>query len=130
MTKQPNGLSILFADDEESLQELMRMELPRMGHTVTVCADGDQAVQEASQQHYDCLLVDLDMPRMNGIEVIQRLYQIDGNVTILLSSGYTEEEISPKFGEEKPAEFLQKPYDMHKLIDAVRKCTIGPQVVP
>ncbi len=39
-SSQPSGLKILFADDEESLQEIMSMELPRMGHTVTVCPDG------------------------------------------------------------------------------------------
>ena len=39
-TKSPKGLHILFVDDEEFLQELFRIELPRMGHTVTVCPDG------------------------------------------------------------------------------------------
>ena len=39
-TKLPKGLHVLFADDEESLQELIRFELPRMGHTVTVCLTG------------------------------------------------------------------------------------------
>ena len=62
-SKQPrNGLSILFADDEESLQELMGMELPRMGHTVCVCPDGQAAIDELKKNAYDCLLVDLDMP--------------------------------------------------------------------
>ena len=71
----PKGLRILFADDEESLQDLMSMELPRMGHTVTVCPDGASAVREAKQHSFDCLLVDLDMPGMNGIEVIRLVKQ-------------------------------------------------------
>lgn len=71
--KQPKGLTVLFADDEESLQDLMSMELPRMGHSVTVCPDGHSAVREASEHQFDCLIVDLDMPGMNGIEVIQRI---------------------------------------------------------
>ncbi len=69
----PNGLSILFADDEESLQELMSMELPRMGHSVTVCPNGPAALREAKSRQFDCLLVDLDMPGMNGIEVIRQI---------------------------------------------------------
>ena len=48
----PEELSILFADDEESLQELMRLELPRMGHRVTVCPDGTTALVALSEQAF------------------------------------------------------------------------------
>ena len=70
--KLPEELQILFADDEQSLQELMRLELPRMGHRVTVCADGMTAVNVLAEQSFDCLLVDLDMPGLSGIDVIER----------------------------------------------------------
>jgi DNA-binding NtrC family response regulator len=69
---QPSPLSILFADDEPSLQELMRMELPHLGHRVTVCPDGYTAVAALERETFDCLIVDLDMPGMNGIQVIER----------------------------------------------------------
>ena len=55
-------LRLLFADDEPSIQELMRLELPRLGHDVTVCPDGQTAVAAVERSEYDCLLVDLDMP--------------------------------------------------------------------
>lgn len=69
---QHSPLSILFADDEPSLQELMRMELPHLGHRVTVCPDGYTAVAALERESFDCLIVDLDMPGMNGIQVIER----------------------------------------------------------
>ena len=68
----PNGLRILFADDEPALQELIHLELPRMGHEVTVCPDGTTAAAALERNTYDCLIVDLDMPGLNGIEVIER----------------------------------------------------------
>ena len=68
--KSHSGLKILFADDEPSLQELMSLELPRMGHRVTVCPDGLTAAAALDKNTYDCLLLDLDMPGMNGIEVL------------------------------------------------------------
>src|SRR5690606_21938596 len=70
------GLAILFADDERSLQELMKLELPRMGHTVTVCPDGLTAVAALEKNNYDCLLVDLDMPGLHGIEVIAKAKEL------------------------------------------------------
>ncbi len=70
--KQPERLRILFADDEPRLQELMRLELPRLGHTVTVCPDGLTAVAAIDKEPFDCLIVDLDMPGLDGIEVLSR----------------------------------------------------------
>ena len=48
------GMRVLFADDEEAIQELMSLELPRMGHEVTVCPDGETAIAalEPIQQRY------------------------------------------------------------------------------
>ncbi|MGB0761906.1 MAG: sigma-54-dependent Fis family transcriptional regulator, partial [Rubripirellula sp.] len=48
-------MRILFADDETNLQELMRIELPRMGYAVTVCPDGLTAVAALEKEPYDCV---------------------------------------------------------------------------
>ncbi len=71
-TQQPDTISILFADDETSLQELMRVELPLLGYRVTVCPDGYTAIAALEKDSFDCLIVDLDMPGLNGIQVIER----------------------------------------------------------
>ena len=60
----------MFADDEQSLQELMKLELPRLGHRVTVCPDGLTAVAALERNTYDCIIVDLDMPGKDGIGVM------------------------------------------------------------
>ncbi|HEX6963047.1 MAG TPA: sigma-54 dependent transcriptional regulator [Lacipirellula sp.] len=65
-------MTLLFADDEPSLQELMKLELPRLGHRVTVCPDGVTAVAALEKNTYDCIIVDLDMPGLDGIGVIAR----------------------------------------------------------
>ena len=65
----------------------MRTELPRMGHEVTVCADGTEAVQALSQDAYDCLLVDLNMPGLTGIEVIEKARQISPKTDSIILTG-------------------------------------------
>lgn len=85
--KPLKSLSILFADDEEALQEVMRMELPRMGHRVTVCPDGLTAVAALERDSFDCLLVDLDMPGLNGIAVIQRAKEICPAIEAVVLTG-------------------------------------------
>ena len=104
-----DSLRILFADDETSLQELIAKELPRMGHTVTVCPDGIQAVQALTENAYDCLLVDLDMPGMHGIEVIQKCKEIspETEAIVLTGKGSTDTAVSAlRLG---AFDYLQKP---------------------
>ena len=81
------GMHILFADDEKNLQELMRTELPRMGYRVTVCPDGLTAVAALEKQSFDCLLVDLDMPGMNGIEVIEKARSLRPEIESVIMTG-------------------------------------------
>ena len=83
----PRALKILFADDEAGLQELMSIELPRMGHEVTVCPDGTTAVAALERNVYDCLLVDLDMPGLNGIEVIERAKSLSPDTEAVVLTG-------------------------------------------
>src|SRR5215203_3748525 len=71
-----NRLKVLFADDEPALQELMHLELPRMGHEVTVCPDGHTAVAALEKNTYDCIIVDLDMPGLSGIQVISKCKEL------------------------------------------------------
>ncbi|MEQ1825491.1 MAG: sigma-54 dependent transcriptional regulator [Pirellula sp.] len=86
-SSQPSQLSILFADDEPSLQELMRMELPHLGHRVTVCPDGHTAVAALEREVFDCLIVDLDMPGMNGIQVIERAATLSPTTESIVLTG-------------------------------------------
>ncbi len=85
--KPPKSLKILFADDEAALQELMSIELPRMGYDVTVCPDGTTAAAALERNVYDCLLVDLDMPGLNGVEVIERAKQLSPDTEAVVLTG-------------------------------------------
>lgn len=87
--KQPpkRPLRMLFADDEKSLQNLMSRELVRMGHEVTVCPDGLTAVAALERNTYDCILVDLDMPGLNGIEVIAKCKAMSPDTDAIVMTG-------------------------------------------
>src|SRR5437016_13823575 len=82
-----NRLKVLFADDEPALQELMHLELPRMGHEVTVCPDGNTAVAALEKNTYDCIIVDLDMPGMNGIQVIAKCKGLSKDTDAVVLTG-------------------------------------------
>jgi two-component system NtrC family response regulator len=115
---QPNGLKILFADDEEALQDTMSLELPRMGHKVTVCPDGHAAIRELeSSESFDCLIVDLDMPGINGLEVIRRCKEISPETEAIVLTGkeaLTTAVAAMRYG---ACDYLTKPCRLAELRD-------------
>ncbi|KAA5546316.1 sigma-54-dependent Fis family transcriptional regulator [Roseiconus nitratireducens] len=80
-------MHILYADDEPSLQTLMKQQLEKLGHSVVICPDGLTAVAALEREPFDCLIVDLDMPGLNGSEVIQRARQIRPQIEAVVMTG-------------------------------------------
>ena len=86
-SKSPDSLNILFADDEQKIRRMLSAEVTRMGHKVTVCPSGEAAVDALKESTYDCLLVDLDMPGMNGIEVIREAMDLAPETEAIVLTG-------------------------------------------
>ena len=82
------GLRILFADDEAHLRDLMQMELPRLGHEVTVCPDGTAALRALEKGSYDAALLDLRMPGLTGIEVLGKVRQLSPDTQVIILTGH------------------------------------------
>ncbi len=110
-------LKLLFADDEKSLQELMRLELPRMGHEVTVCPDGLTAAAALERNTYDCILVDLDMPGLGGIDVIARARKLSPDTEAVVLTGKSSLETAVAALRHGVFDYLTKPC---KLVDLQR----------
>ncbi len=102
-------LKLLFADDEKSLQELMRLELPRLGHEVTVCPDGDTAMAALDRNSYDCILVDLNMPGPGGLEVIARAKQLSPDTEAVILTGKSSLETAVAALRQGTFDYLTKP---------------------
>ena len=92
----------------------MRLELPRMGHEVTVCPDGTTALAALERNTYDCILVDLDMPGCNGIEVIARAKQFSPDTEAVVLTGKSSLETAVAALRYGTFDYLTKPC---KLVD-------------
>jgi two-component system NtrC family response regulator len=115
------ALRILFADDEPSLQELMRLELPRLGHEATVCPDGTTALAALDRSTYDCLLVDLDMPGCNGIDVIAKAKQLSPDVEAIVLTGKSSLETAVAALRHGAFDYLTKPCKLADLDVLLRR---------
>src|SRR5947209_18711425 len=70
----------------------MRSELPRLGHEVTVCPDGRAALKALEKSTFDAAILDLRMPGLNGIEVLQQLKQVAPDTEALVMTGHASME--------------------------------------
>jgi DNA-binding NtrC family response regulator len=114
------SLRILFADDEKSLQEFMRSELPRLGHEVTVCPDGRTAVKALEKSTFDAAILDLRMPGMTGIEVLEHLKQVAPDTEAIVMTGHASMETAIDAVRLGAFDYITKPCKLAE-IEAVLK---------
>ena len=119
--KRHNRLRILFADDEPSLQELMSLELPRMGHEVTVCPDGTTAAAALERNLYDCIIVDLDMPGLNGLQVLAKAKQLAPETEGVVLTGKSTLESAIAALRQGAFDYLTKPCKLIELETLLRR---------
>ena len=112
---------ILLADDEDTVRRAIRLVLAFSGYEVVEARDGQEAVErylEASPP-FDLIVLDLDMPRLNGTEALACIRRHHPQVKVILLSGGAQAS-----GEDRV--FLQKPFDNQELVGLIRQ-TIGGQ---
>jgi signal transduction histidine kinase/CheY-like chemotaxis protein len=113
--------SVLVIDDEDEVREIVTEALEMKELKVYQAADGLSGLEVYSQHGDEISLVilDLSMPGMGGEETFRCLRNINPNVRIIISSGYSETEVADFFANEKVSGFLQKPFTMETLYAAV-----------
>jgi two-component system chemotaxis response regulator CheY len=114
---------ILAVDDSESMRDVVSMTLRMAGHEVTVAPDGVKALAMAQKHHYDLVLTDINMPHMNGIELIRALRALPGYKSTPILTLTTEREL-PKRQEGKAAGatgWIVKPFLPDKLIATLNR---------
>ncbi len=119
----PETQTILVIDDERWVREAMDDILSLDGFTVFAAADGQTGLRLFQEHHtsINLVILDLSMPGLSGEATYKRFRQIEPQIKIVLSSGYSEKEVIPRFQNDVLTTFLQKPYDQHQLIRTVRQ---------
>ncbi len=117
VSKEPQILKkgigrILLVDDEEIMRLTAQAILQDLGYEVLLADDGKQALRVFQEQGYqiDLVILDMVMPNMNGSDCFKALQEIDHNVRVILSSGFSREENVEEMKNNGLAGFIRKPY--------------------
>lgn len=112
---------ILVVDDEQSIIDSMSMVLQSEGHDVDGCLNGQCALQKVLGTEYDLILLDIKMPRMDGMEVLEKIMDINKDLVVIMISGHGTIETAVEATKKGAYDFLQKPLpDLHELKLTIR----------
>jgi signal transduction histidine kinase/CheY-like chemotaxis protein len=118
-----DGGTVLVIDDEISVRRVTRSVLEHFGYDVLVAENGIRALRmlEQNPNKVDLVILDMSMPKMDGEETLRRIRELGEQVPVVLTSGYTEVEISDRFETMEASAFIGKPFSPKDLIQQVRK---------
>ena len=113
---------ILIVDDEISTTETLQGFLKKKGFDVTAEHDPETAVELIREKEYDLMIADYRMPKMNGLELIQKVREIDPVVAIIMISAYGKIETAVQIMKSGASDYLTKPIDLKELLLLIDKC--------
>jgi len=113
-------LTILVADDDDSVRYVCQRTLAGNGHKVIAVTDGKAAIEEGKKQHFDLLVTDVVMPGGSGGQLAKELAALIPGLKILFMSGYTDESIVHHGMLSEGTNFIQKPFSIEALAEKIR----------
>ena len=119
--------SILLVDDEELLLDVGKKMMETLGYTVYTAMNGQAAIDsyESKQDIIQMVVLDMMMPDMGGKDVYESLKEIDSEVRVLLSSGYSVDGEAAEIMELGCDGFIQKPFSLQRLSIKIREVLDG-----
>ena len=113
--------TVLLVDDEETVRGIGKEMLQELGFTAITANNGREAVELFKAiPDIAVVILDLTMPHMDGEQCFRELHLLKSDVKIIMSSGFNEQEVTQKFVGKGLAGFIQKPYKLSVLKDAIK----------
>ena len=109
--------SILLVDDEPVAIDVVHEMLGRSGYTIITAESGERAIEvyRSEGDHIDLVILDLNMPEMDGHECLKELLKMDSQVKVIISSGYFRAGACEKLLASGAVAFIRKPYTLKEL---------------
>jgi DNA-binding NtrC family response regulator len=123
------AVRVLVADDETKLRELIVRELARKGHEVDGVGDGDSALAALRDRDYDVLILDMKMPRKEGIEVLRELQALPEHPQVIVMTGFQDVATAVEAMKLGAYDYLTKPTKIEELDILIRKAAEKAQLV-
>ncbi len=112
--------TILIIDDEEAIRNALRDILEMEDYEVEEAKDGIDALSKIKQNSYDAIICDIKMPKMDGMEVLERVQLLSPDVPIVMISGHGDIDTAVETVKKGAFDFISKPPDLNRLLITIR----------
>lgn len=120
---------ILVIDDEKSIRKTLREILEYENFKVDEAADGLEGLSLAEKENYDIILCDIKMPKMDGLEVLDKIQKTKPDTTIVMISGHGTIETAVESVKKGAFDFIAKPLDLNRLLVTIRNAMDKTNIV-
>jgi DNA-binding response OmpR family regulator len=115
------GLRVLVADDEEDIREIIQDRLEACGFNVVTATTGAEALRKISTEKFDGVFLDVKMPEMSGIEVLEEVRKGDTKLPIIIITSSTSRDAAIGSLAKGANEFVLKPFEWEELKAKIEK---------
>jgi len=112
--------TILIIDDEKAIRKTLSEILSFEGYKIEEAADGEEGLNKFRQKTYDAVLCDIKMPKIDGLDFLQKAVEVNPDVPIIMISGHGNIETAVEAVKKGAYDFIQKPPDLNRLLITIR----------
>ncbi len=112
MTKHAH---LLIVDDELLIRDLLYDHFSSCDYSISLAENGQTALERAKEQQFDAVILDIRMPDMDGLEVASQLQETQGEVPVIIITGYPSVESAVEALRQRCFDYFVKPFNMKKL---------------
>ena len=107
---------IMIVDDEEPIRDSLQGLFEDEGYLVVSAASGEEAMARLRKQSVDCVLLDIWMPGIDGLETLSRIHQVDANLPVIMMSGHATIDTAVRATRQGAFDFVEKPLSFDRLM--------------
>jgi len=114
-----NKQRILIVDDEEGIRESFKLILGDMYH-LSFAENGDEAMDKISSDNPSLVLLDIKMPRVNGLEVLKQIKNVQPKLPVIIVTGYQSVETAQEAVKNGASDYIPKPFESKQILSVVK----------
>ncbi len=114
-------LTILYVEDNEEAQESVLALLENFFDTIIVASDGEEALEKFEAEHIDCIISDIKMPKLNGIEMSKKIREKDCTIPIIIATAYRDIDLLTECIKVGVSGYLLKPINLQQLEQVIKQ---------
>lgn len=113
------NLNVLYVEDEIDLKEVTENFLSNIIGNVVALDNGLDALNRFNEEKFDVVITDINMPKLNGVELIKEIKKINSNIPIIVTTAYNNEQQLEELYSAGMDEYIMKPIDLMQLVEKI-----------